>query len=500
VGTSGLVLAGGASRRFGSDKRVVSLAGRTLLRRAVDAVGAVTDEVLVAVAPDRPLPVAADLPAVREVTDAPGYAGPLAGLVAGLEAARYEVVVVLGGDHAWADPATLAALRDAVAGDAGIDAAVLEVDGRRQPLAAAYRRRVAATARTRLDAGDARAVALLDALTTVVVHAPGAAMTARDVDEPADLPPSTSHANDASDVSDAPDHPGRTSAVRVTTVGTGGEVTTGVVDHLAGEEPLRILLAGPGQEPVEVATTMRTPGHELELAVGLLHAEGLVASGDVVGSRHGDLLTDARPDDTIVVEVRAPVDPAALVDRHLPATASCGVCGRASIEDLLARIPPLGDAGPTTVPWSMLAALPDQLRARQRTFDATGGLHATGIADAGGTLRTVREDVGRHNALDAAIGAHLLAGDLPLTGRLVVLSGRVGFELVQKVAVAGGTVVVAVGAPSDLAVRTADAAGITLCGFVRAGGGNVYTHPHRVGGLTRPPPAGAPGPGGGRRG
>jgi FdhD protein len=474
VGTSGLVLAGGASRRFGSDKRVASLGGRTLLRRAVDAVGAVADEVLVAVAPDRPLPDPADVPEVRQITDAPGFAGPLAGLLAGLEAARHEVVVVLGGDHAWADPATLAALRDAVAADASIDAAVLAVDGRRQPLAAAYRRRTAVAARGRLDAGDARAVAFLDDLATVVVETPGAAMTARDVDEPADL-----RAPHAPETAAGPHHARRTSAVRVTTVGTGGVVTAGVVDHLAGEEPLRILVAGPGQDPLEVTTTMRTPGHELDLAVGLLHAEGLVGPGDVTGLRQGDVLTDARPDDTIVVEVRAPVDPAALVGRHLPATASCGVCGRASIDDLLARIEPLGVAGPT-VPWTVVAGLPDALRARQRTFDATGGLHATGIADTAGTLRTVREDVGRHNALDAAIGAHLLAGDLPLTGRIVVLSGRVGFELVQKVAVAGGTVVVAVGAPSDLAVRTAEAAGITLCGFVRAGGGNVYTHPRRV--------------------
>jgi FdhD protein len=490
VGTSGLVLAGGASRRFGSDKRVASLAGRTLLRRAVDAVGAVADEVLVAVAPDRPLPDTADVPEVRQVTDAPGFAGPLAGLLAGLEAATYDIVVVLGGDHAWAEPATLAALRDAVAGDASIDVAVLEVDGRRQPLAAAYRRRTAVAARARLDAGDARAVAFLDDLTTVVVETPGAAMTARDVDEPADL-----QASDGLD-----DHARRTSAVRVTAVGTDGEVTAVVVDHLAGEEPLRILVAGPGQEPLEVTTTMRTPGHELDLAVGLLHAEGLVGPGDVTGARLGDVLTDARPDDTIVVEVRTPVDPGRLVGRHLPATASCGVCGRASIEDLLARIAPLDAAGPT-VPWASLAALPDRLRDRQRTFDATGGLHATGILDAAGTLLTVREDVGRHNALDAAIGAHLLADDLPLTERLVVLSGRVGFELVQKVAVAGGTIVVAVGAPSDLAVRTADAAGITLCGFVREGGGNVYTHPQRVTGITRPPPpAGSVAPGAGHRG
>jgi FdhD protein len=464
VGTSGLVLAGGASRRFGRDKRAELVDGRPLVLRAVDALAAVADEVLVSVAPDRPLPPAVALPPeVRVVTDEVGHAGPLAGLVAGLEAATHELVVVLGGDHAWAEPRTLLALRDALVADEEVDAAVLEVDGRRQPLAAAYRRRVAATARGRLDRGDARAVSLLDALTTVVVDTPGAARTARDVDVPADL-----------------DHGQRTTDVRMVTIAPDGRRSE-VADRVAGEEPLRILLAGPDQEPLEVGTTMRTPGHELELAVGLLHAEGLLRPGDVRGSRTGDVVREARPDDTIVVEVRRAVDPARLAHRHTPATASCGVCGRAGIEELLDRIAPLHARGPT-VAWPILAGLPDALRTHQRTFQATGGLHATGIADPSGTLLTVREDVGRHNALDAAIGAHVLAGDVPLTDRLVVLSGRVGSELVQKVAVAGVTIVVAVGAPSDLAVRTAAAAGVTLCGFVRDGGGNVYTHPHRVAG------------------
>jgi molybdenum cofactor guanylyltransferase len=338
VGTSGLVLAGGGSRRFGRDKRAEPLAGRPLLQHALDAVATVTDEVLVAVAADRPLPDVVDLPpGARVVTDAAGHAGPLAGLVAGLEAAAHELVVVLGGDHAWADPATLRALRDALAADADADAAVLEVDGRRQPLAAAYRRRVAEVARARLAAGDARAVALLDALrTTVLTGAPGAARTARDVDVPEDLGHARASAN-----------------VRVTTVAADGSATSQVVDEVAGEEPLRVLVAGPGQEPVEVATTMRTPGHELELAVGLLHAEGLLRPGDVTGSRRGDVLTDARPDDTIVVEIRGEVEPGSLQRRHGVATASCGICGRASIDDLLDRITPLHGHGPRWpgAPW-----------------------------------------------------------------------------------------------------------------------------------------------------
>jgi FdhD protein len=464
VGTTGLVLAGGASRRFGSDKRRATLDGVPLLRRAVDAVAAVADEVLVAVAPDRPVPDDVRLPpGVRVVVDEPGHEGPLAGLAAGLAAARHEVVVVLGGDHGWADTATLAGLRDALAGGAGApQAAVLEVGGRTQPLAAAYRRDVLATVRARLAAGDPRAVALLDHLDVTALDTPGADRTARDVDVPADLDPAA-----------------RTSTVRITRVGPGGTAERDVVDHLAGEEPLRILLVGPGQEPTEVATTLRTPGNELELAVGLLHAEGLLRPGEVVGHRTGDVLTDARPDDTIVIERTRPVAPEEVTHRHLTATASCGLCGRASIDALLARVRPLHERGPT-LPWVTMASLPDRLRDQQRTFEATGGLHATGIATGDGQLVTVREDIGRHNALDAAIGAHVLAGSVPLADHVVVLSGRVGSELVQKVAVAGVAIVVAVGAPSDLAVRTAHAAGITLCGFVRDGGGNVYTHPRRV--------------------
>lgn len=461
--TTGLVLAGGSSRRFGSDKRTAAIDGRPMLERAAVAVAAIADELIVVVSPERPLPPGLDLPnGTRVVTDAPGEDGPLAGLAAGFAAAAHHVVVVLGGDHAWAEATTLAQLRDTIA-DGDADAAVLEVDGRRQPLAAAYRRsRAHQVARERLDVGDRSVLALLDHLATVVVDAPGAARTARDVDIPGDL-----------------DHARRTTTSAITAVDPDGVPRSGVVDDLIGEEPLRILVAGPGQEPVEVTTTMRTPGHELELAVGLLHAEGLLRSGEVTGSRAGDVLTDARPDDTIVVEVTAPIDPDAIVHRHLPATASCGVCGRASIDDLLARITPMQGTGPV-VDWSTLAALPRRLRERQRAFDATGGLHATGIAGADGSLSTIREDVGRHNALDAAIGAHVLAREVPLTDHLVVLSGRVSFELVQKVAVAGATIVVAVGAPSDLAVRTAEAAGITLCGFVRAGGGNVYSHPQRI--------------------
>jgi len=256
-------------------------------------------------------------------------------------------------------------------------------------------------------------------------------------------------------------------------------------DVLVGEEPLEIRAAGPDQEPVTLATTLRTPGHEPELAVGWVLAEGLADPTDIVTTESGDPLLLARPEDTITVRLRRAVDPNTLVHRHVIATASCGVCGRATIEELAARVAPITDDGFGTDPltWSQLARSPDELRLAQGRFRATGGVHAAGLFDSDGRLVTVREDVGRHNALDAAIGAHALAGLWPpsgLTDLVCVLSGRVGFELVAKAAAARIPIVAAVGAASDLAARTAQRLNVTLVGFLRGGDGVVYTHPHRL--------------------
>lgn len=498
MAVSGVVLAGGASRRFGRDKRAEPVDGTPLLRRAVDTLAAVTDDVVVVTRADRPIPEAVALPAtvrvVHDVEDAAGPAtwdacpsgdgqvrGPLAGLIAGLEAARHEVVVVLGGDHPWASPEALRGLADHLTDDLPWDAAVAD-DGRPQPLVGAYRRRVAAVARSRAGAGDPRLVGLLDHLTVArVTDLAGLHDAVADVDVPSDLaaPPARSIAH-----------------VTVKRIGEGA--THDRDDVVVAEEPLAISVAGPDGVAHPVTTTLRTPGHEDELAVGFLHADGVLGPGEVVGTSRGDVYRDARPDDHLTVHLSRSVDPDTLVHRHVGATASCGLCGRATIEDLLDRTPPV--TSDTTVAWEVLAALPDQLRAAQATFAATGGLHAAAVATADGHLLTVREDVGRHNALDAAIGRQVLDGRLPLHDHVVVLSGRIGTELVQKAAVAGVPIVVAVGAPSDLAVRTADAAGVTLVGFVRGGAGNVYTHAARVDGPrpdpdgTGPPPPATSGP------
>jgi FdhD protein len=250
-------------------------------------------------------------------------------------------------------------------------------------------------------------------------------------------------------------------------------------DRLAGEEPLAIRAAGPGQEPVDVAITMRTPGHEAELAAGFLRTEGLVEDHAVIiGFDRGDPTIAAQPDDEITVRLTRPFDASRVAERHFVATASCGICGRASIDEIAVRCAPI-PAGPLVTAETLLS-LPERLREAQAVFDATGGLHAAGLFTAAGELLALREDIGRHNALDKLIGGRFLAGDLPLHGNIVLVSGRLGFELVQKAAVAGVPVLAAVSAPSDLAVETAGRLGVTLVGFLRGAGFNIYTRPDRI--------------------
>ncbi len=249
-------------------------------------------------------------------------------------------------------------------------------------------------------------------------------------------------------------------------------------DRLTGEEPMAIRACGPGQAPADVAVTMRTPGHEAELAVGFLVTEGLLEDARVVDVTFADAATSSRPDDEVTVHLDRPFDSSRVAERHFVATASCGICGKATLDEIEVRCAPI-PAGPVVSP-SVLIALPAALREAQAVFEATGGLHAAGLFDATGALVALREDVGRHNALDKLIGSQALAGSLPLHGRLVLVSGRASFELVQKAAVAGVPILAAVSAPSDLAVEAAERLGLTLVGFLRGDGFNVYTHPERV--------------------
>jgi FdhD protein len=234
-------------------------------------------------------------------------------------------------------------------------------------------------------------------------------------------------------------------------------------DRLAVEEPLEIRVEG---RPI--AVTMRTPGDDEELALGFCLTEGL---RPLAAHPSADLAAN-------VVEVDAPGAELDRVQRSFYTSSSCGVCGKGALEAVAV------DAGRVesglTVPFAVVASLPDRLRAAQATFALTGSLHATGLFDPTGELACVREDVGRHNALDKVVGWAFREGLLPLASSLLCVSGRLSFELVQKAAVAGCPVLVAVGAPSSLAVELAEDRGITLCGFVRDGRATAYTHPARI--------------------
>jgi FdhD protein len=257
-----------------------------------------------------------------------------------------------------------------------------------------------------------------------------------------------------------------------------GGVRSERTDTLAGEEPMEIRAHGPGQQPVRVAVTMRTPGGDFELAVGFLFTEGLIGPADVRRVAYcEDVDSDDQRYNVITVELERDLDET-LLHRNFYATSSCGVCGKAALEDIEVRCAaiPMG----FQVPAAILVTLPDALRSAQRVFDRTGGLHAAGLCTADGDMVTVREDVGRHNAVDKVVGEQLLAVALPLSERVLQVSGRASFEIVQKAAVAGIPVVSAVSAPSSLAVEAAERLGVTLVGFVRDGGCNVYTLAERV--------------------
>ncbi len=234
-------------------------------------------------------------------------------------------------------------------------------------------------------------------------------------------------------------------------------------DVVAVEEPLEIRIEG---RPV--AVTMRTPGHDEELALGFCLSEGLRPAGARL------------PDDLAAntVEVDAPgFDPARLA-RSFYTSSSCGVCGKGALEAVSVDAPRV--ESDLRVGAAMVLSLPERMRKAQAGFEATGGLHATGLFTAAAELLCLREDVGRHNALDKVVGWAFGAGLLPLRDSILCVSGRLSFELVQKAAVAGVPLLVAVGAPSSLAVELAVDRGVTLCGFVRAASLNVYTHPERV--------------------
>jgi len=253
-------------------------------------------------------------------------------------------------------------------------------------------------------------------------------------------------------------------------------------DQVVMEEPLQLSLNGK-----ELSVVMRTPGDDVELALGLFYAEGIIKSLDEVegvrisveaGAHEAAVHVDASIVESNSIDVRLKGEPHRRPERSMLASSACGVCGAVLIEDLkrgLAKLPP----GPQ-VDAAVLTQLVERLRKGQGVFDTTGGLHAAGLFSAGGQLEVAREDVGRHNAVDKVVGRSLLDGRVPLGDRVLVVSGRAGYEIVQKAIAAGIPIVAAVGAPSSLAVALAREFGQTLVGFLRAARFNVYSATGRI--------------------
>lgn len=251
-------------------------------------------------------------------------------------------------------------------------------------------------------------------------------------------------------------------------------------DVLAVEEPLQIRIRE-GAKTRSLAITMRTPGEDEALAIGFLFSEGIIRSPNQILAVEREATKNANSRNTIIISLNTscPVDWARL-QRHSYTSSSCGVCGKTSVEQLEAVLPFGELPGSWSVSSSIIPRLPDTLRSAQCLFEQTGGIHAAGLFTPEGELLHFAEDVGRHNAMDKVVGYAFQARELPLRHRLLVLSGRASFELLQKAAMAGISFVVSVGAPSSLAVTLAEEQSITLCGFTRKGGFNCYSHPERI--------------------
>jgi FdhD protein len=268
---------------------------------------------------------------------------------------------------------------------------------------------------------------------------------------------------------------------RVVVTRVAGQTITRTTDVAAAEEPLDVRLHGRS-----FAVIMRTPGEDKALAAGFLLSERIIRSFDEVGAiehcRHPDQTKAHHVVDVYLVGGAAARVPAMLEQRRqVIANSSCGVCGRSTIDELLGELKPIDlDPAKAAVPLAVIRALPDRLRARQSTFDETGGLHAAAICDAAGEILAVAEDVGRHNAVDKVVGKLLIAPPAPRAPTVLIVSGRVSFEIVQKAWIAGIPLVAAISAPTSLAVDLAGAAGVTLVGFLRPGGLNIYTGADRL--------------------
>lgn len=465
---SGYVLAGGKSSRFGSDKARALLRGRPLLGHAIAGLQAVAKRVTVVT--DRAGKYAGLVETqVAELVDTQLGLGPMGGLAAVLadlrdgELALIAPCDVVGVAAPWLDE-----LIDAVR--AGADVAAFRHSAHTgkghgwEPLHSVWRKSVLDDVTAALQTRQTSVSALLDQLGPRATAVPA--------------PPQWYERVQRIDTVQALSGAHAVARQAVKRLGTHGP--SGPIDVIAVEQPLEIRIAHGAQDKRSehtLAVTLRTPGDDAALIAGLLIAEGIVLHRDdlvrvapCVGERSGQIWrAELAPHITVA---------AASLDRQLAATAACGLCGKGSLAALMPRqARALNPIRP--IPWSLLAGLPDRLRAVQLVFSQTGGVHGAAVFDQAGTLLVIAEDIGRHNAVDKALGQLWLDQRLDQAA-VLVLSGRAGFELLQKAAIAGVPMVLAIGAPTTLAVELANERDLSLIGFVRNGSGTAYAGAHRV--------------------
>ena len=464
---------------MGTDKALVHWRGATLMEHAASTLAKVLSEVVV-VGGQGSTYGAVGVPVLPDLE--PGL-GPLGGLATALEHAAGRPVFLLACDLPRVTPELVADLVDrAVAAEPANAAAWIPRDGdRKQPLCALYSAACAGPLADYLAAGERRAIEFLDQIDTTVVEV-GSGLA--NVNSPADL-----EALDAEEARATP--PGSSRRLEITTV---ADAPAAGDDRVAAEEPMEIRVVAERngrREAHPLAITMRTPGHDFELAAGFLLSEGVVEKGEDLWRLAYCSDNDNEESARNVVEAHlapmspmSPKAPGGAFDperfrRNVYTTSSCGICGKASIERLETACPRRPETRFRVAP-AVLKSLPARLGKAQTVFSQTGGLHASGLFSPWGELLRVREDVGRHNALDKLIGSYLLAGEVPLSEAILLVSGRASFELVQKALIAGIPLLAAVGAPSTLAVETAAAYGQTLIGFLREDRFNVYTGRERL--------------------
>lgn len=450
TGFDAVLLAGGKSSRFGTDKAFLDWRGEPLYLRQLATLSALgPDRIFLSANGSQDFP---DLPdAVETVRDEKTDLGPLAGLLAVFRRSKADRIVVLGVDLPLMEADFLATLLASPGGTAP------KRDGFWEPLVAVYPREAMLAILEDAAAADERKLQLL------LDRAEAAGqLTSHEVSPEERL--LFTNLNSARDFAALdPNRFDDEIVLRRYLVGEGFAETP---DHVAAEEPLEIRVNGHS-----VAVTMRTPGHDDELATGFLYTEGVIESAKEIATIVPLPDVDrASVGNTLEVELSGDPDLSSLT-RHVFTSSSCGICGKATIDSVFRQFPPIEPGEP--FPPEFVLPLPDRLRSAQETFDRTGGLHASALFDRNGDLLVLREDVGRHNALDKVIG-HGLREGIDFSGVCLLVSGRISFELMQKSLSVGIPLVAGISAPSSLAVKLARESGQTLVGFLRGKGYNLY--------------------------